>query len=72
MRLQGNKAVDANAIEPFARRWRTKNGERVGKKEALDLHSLLDDSEGLAFTLDNVLNNTSVVALLSYRGKNLL
>jgi beta-lactamase superfamily II metal-dependent hydrolase len=36
------------------------------------LAQLLDNATGLAFALDQVLNNTSVVTLLAYRGKNLL
>lgn len=73
MRLDGAAAVAANAIEPFDKMWiADQTTAPLSLAELKDLTELLDESEGLAFTLDSVLNNTSLVVLFSYRGKTLL
>jgi hypothetical protein len=67
--------ITANAIVPFVAKWTCEfngNAPSLTRKERQELAHLLDDAEGLAFTLDKVLNNTSLVSLLSYRSKNLL
>jgi hypothetical protein len=69
------KPVDANAVAPFAARWTCEGGTSeagLTAKERKDLATLLGNVDGLAFTLDKLLNNTSLVSLLSYQGKNLL
>jgi beta-lactamase superfamily II metal-dependent hydrolase len=43
-----------------------------GKRLEKDLESLGDSLEGLAFTLDSAINNTSLVLALSFRGQTLL
>ena len=73
LRLDGGKVVAANAIEPFGKPWRyTPRKPRLSSSDIKDLEAMLDETEGLAFALDSVLNNTSIVALFTYRGKTLL
>jgi beta-lactamase superfamily II metal-dependent hydrolase len=73
----GGKLEAANDIQPFESVW---FGSRKSSPyfAALDQHdksilaTMASDPEALAFALDQALNNTSVVALLTYRGKHLL
>ena len=48
------------------------NNSLLTKDDIGSLETMLDQAEQLAFTLDSVLNNTSVVALMTFGGKNLL
>jgi beta-lactamase superfamily II metal-dependent hydrolase len=73
LRLSRNgRAVSANRIEPFEKRWRVGAGVYRGLRDQKALMKMIDSSTALAFALDQVLNNTSLVTLFSYRGKSLL
>jgi len=69
------KAVAANPIAPFPDHWITDQQlpeMPLKAAERKKLAKMLNSGEDLAFTLDSVLNNTSIVSLMSYQGKNLL
>src|SRR5262249_10725013 len=66
------RAVSANRIEPFEKRWRVGAGVYRGLRDQKALMKMIDSSTALAFALDQVLNNTRLVTLFSYRGKSLL
>ncbi len=75
-----NQSVQANALKPFGDKWvlprksRALDGLRMDEKSEKELNRQLADTslEGLAFTIDQALNNTSVVLLLTFSGQNLL
>jgi beta-lactamase superfamily II metal-dependent hydrolase len=81
LRLAENgQSVEANVLKPFGDRWVVSR-----KDKSLDNLRLDENSEGemnrqltdpaleeLAFTVDQALNNTSVVLLLTFAGQNLL
>jgi beta-lactamase superfamily II metal-dependent hydrolase len=77
LRMGGGQPEAANGVNPFLRKWLFKPGKNSGYS-ALDerdrelLEQLASDPEALAFALDQALNNTSVVAVFSYRGRYLL
>lgn len=76
LRANGGRPEPLNGLQPFLRRWMC-NPEKAGfpalsEKDREALQTLAGDPEGLAFALDQALNNTSVVTLLSYRGRHLL
>ncbi|MFI4987142.1 MAG: MBL fold metallo-hydrolase [Alphaproteobacteria bacterium] len=69
--------VVANGIQPIEDKWVVKEGADpaypiLSDADKAALRALADSSTALAFSLDSVLNNTSVVTLFSYRGKTLL
>ncbi|HEY1629804.1 MAG TPA: MBL fold metallo-hydrolase [Rhizomicrobium sp.] len=74
MRLGANGAPEAaNAIVPFDHRWAVRPASApLSADDTKDLHGMLDQSEQLAFTLDSVLNNTSVVAFMTFGGRTML
>lgn len=77
LRMDGGETEPLNGVHPFPRRWtfdpaRLKGYPALPDKDRDALTSLAGDPEGLAFALDQAINNTSVVTLLSYRGKHLL
>ena len=72
---EDGRPVADNTPHPFADRWRIKPGN-YGAPVAEDVETLNQRADtpldALAFALDQALNNTSVVALFQYGGKNLL
>jgi len=71
------KRVAANVIEPFAEKWVATPGATLGlpsltTEEKRMLQGLIDDATRLAFSLDQAVNNTSVVTLFSFGQKHLL
>ena len=71
------KAVPSNVIEPFVGKWTAKEGSTSGlptlrQDEKKALKALLDSASRLAFSLDQAINNTSLVTLFSFRQKHLL
>jgi hypothetical protein len=73
----GNVVVSTNGIVPFEKQWQvdeTSNSfyAAITERDRNLLAVAATNAMGLAFTLDRVCNNTSVVALFSYRGKHLL
>jgi hypothetical protein len=69
---RSGQPVAANPIEPFEKKWRVGAKTYPRLPDAKALKEMVDTSAALAFALDQVLNNTSLVTLFSYRGKNLL
>jgi beta-lactamase superfamily II metal-dependent hydrolase len=73
--LKNGKAQAANVLEPFPRGLRVKPapGAKLSQKDLETLAAMAADSgEDLAFALEQAINNTSVVALLTYAGRQLL
>ncbi len=68
---RSGKAVPANELKPFEKNWRV-DAKVYRPFDTKALKEMVDTSAALAFALDQVLNNTSLVTLFSYRGKNLL
>jgi beta-lactamase superfamily II metal-dependent hydrolase len=71
------KPVPADPITPFEKKWIATaktfpSLPSVSDAEKKTLKDTIDNVAELAFALDQAINNTSVVALLTYRGKNLL
>jgi beta-lactamase superfamily II metal-dependent hydrolase len=69
------EAVDA--VVPFDGKWKVEAGSNpyyaaIDEHEKNLLAVAATNAEGLAFALDRAMNNTSVVALFNYGGKNLL
>ena len=70
-------AGPANEIKPFQSRWLIGEADyspdaRLDDGEKKRLREMVEDTAGLAFALDQAINNTSLVTLFTYRGKNLL
>jgi hypothetical protein len=66
-----------NAVIPFESKWQVKAAgnpyyEAIDERDKNLLAVAATSAEGLAFALDHAMNNTSIVALFSYGGKNLL
>ena len=78
LRVGAADGDEGTRVEPFAARWKidTAIGDTMTRLSEADRISLeaaaSSPPEELAFALDQARNNESVVALLSYRGKNLL
>jgi hypothetical protein len=80
LRLKGNTAEAVNRLKPFQDKWLIKSndseldGLRLTEAELKEMQAELSDAslDGLAFALDHAKNNTSLVTLLSFRGKQLL
>ena len=77
MRLGGTGPEDVEPVEPFDKNlWAVDPGAYppglLPPSDCEKLAGRAQDMEGLAFSLTNAMNNTSVVTLFSYRGKNLL
>jgi hypothetical protein len=78
--VPGGAPAMQNVLQPFLPRWKRKPTDPAVKsirlpagEEKLLRRQLADLSlDALAFTLDQALNNTSVVALMSFSGVNLL
>jgi len=64
-------------VIPFESKWKVEQKSNpyyaaIDERDKNLLAVAATNAEGLAFALDNAMNNTSVVALFSYQGKNLL
>jgi hypothetical protein len=72
----GGETEPANAIKPFPDLWRaTRDAWPSGiidDDDAAALRNMASDPEGMAFSLTNAMNNTSLVILFSLGGRNLL
>ncbi len=73
----GGGLEPVNAIVPFENKWKVEasSNRYYGELDERDKNLLAvaaTDAEGLVFTLDRIVNNTSVVAVFMYRGKYLL
>lgn len=72
LRLAGNAKVAANAVAPFTA-WREDRAKRPAKlvldrSEEKEFREETERLDSLAFTIDQAINNTSIVALMTYRG----
>ncbi len=76
LRLVKGKPEQANVLKPFpasARAAIDGPGPRLAKKDVKVLKEMTGSPmEGLAFALDQAINNTSLVTLFQYAGNNLL
>lgn len=77
LRAEGTLSRPLNSVEPFRKKWVFDPAHLPGfpvlsEKECKLLEELSSDPEGLAFALDQAVNNTSLVILFAYRGKHLL
>jgi beta-lactamase superfamily II metal-dependent hydrolase len=79
LRLGADQNKNTKKVEPFGRQWRVSQrnlGHLAAKLSRADETEFQDmigsPAEDLAFALDKVLNNESVVTLLTYRGQHLL
>jgi beta-lactamase superfamily II metal-dependent hydrolase len=77
LHLDGNTVRTAGKIDPFARNWYAKTREvrnlRLSSKDAKELHNAIDmPLSELAFALDKVLNNTSLVVAFRFGEQVLL
>ncbi len=66
-----------NGIRPFDKMWLVDQASNryyaaIDEREKNLLAVAAMDAEGLAFALDQIMNNTSIVALFTYRDKHLL
>jgi beta-lactamase superfamily II metal-dependent hydrolase len=72
----GGAPEPANGIKPFPDRWRVPReswpSDVLDADGAKALAAMAADPEGLAFSLTNAMNNTSLVILFSFGGRNLL
>ena len=75
-RLGVNGKESVNAIVPFEPKWKVVAADWAGgllsDEDARALGEMAEDPEGLAFMLDQAMNNTSLVTLFSYKGQHLL
>ena len=74
LRMAGSETKDVDAVEPFEKRWKARKGEgpRLTKKVEKSLIEVATDpTAGLAFALDQAINNTSLATLFEYRGRSL-
>jgi beta-lactamase superfamily II metal-dependent hydrolase len=74
LRLAGSETKDVDAICPFEKHWKAKRGDgpRLTKKAEKSLVDVANDpTAGLAFALDQAINNTSLATLFEYRGRSL-
>lgn len=80
LRLDGNRVEAANQLRPLSSKWEVKLNARELKhlrlsdeeKKRLQADVSGDAADGLAFTLDKAINNTSLVLLFTFRGQSLL
>ena len=77
LRLDGKATTEVDGVKPFARRWDCETDElddelRLDRRDVQTLVELSSDPVGLAFALDHAVNNSSVVTLFSFAGRNLL
>jgi beta-lactamase superfamily II metal-dependent hydrolase len=76
LRLAGARTEVVDGVQPFDKHWKVKNkaaGPRLEERDQEALKSIAHDpTEGLAFALNQAINNTSLVTLFQYRGKTLL
>lgn len=76
LRLNGQDPEVVNAVKPFEKNWqadRNSASPTLDPEDEKALQALAGGPlEGLAFTLDQAMNNTSLVTLFTYRGQNLL
>ena len=71
--LQDGQPVVVNALHPFPAKWQGGDGPRLRDRDRKLLEAIAaGPNEGLAFALDQAVNNTSVVAAFLYRGQCLL
>jgi hypothetical protein len=80
LKMGANGPESANAVVPFAQKWRRAPDARELREVRLsdaqrsDLQKNLASTsmDGLAFALDHVVNNTSLVLVFTFRGRSLL
>ena len=79
LRLEEERLVPVNAVHPFARQWevpvekyRRAHSGFTAADERRFAQDVVRPLDALAFTLDQVVNNTSLAVLFGYRGKSLL
>jgi beta-lactamase superfamily II metal-dependent hydrolase len=76
LRLAKGKVEEVNVLKPFsaeAHAGPDRAGPRLSQKDVKILKEMAaSPMEGLAFALDQAINNTSLVALFQYEGQNLL
>jgi beta-lactamase superfamily II metal-dependent hydrolase len=76
LRAAATGVETVGAIIPFEDRWTALDAAYptniIKEGEFAELDQLAGDPSGLAFQLDQVMNNTSLVTLFSYKGQNLL
>jgi hypothetical protein len=79
LRLNNGQPVIANALKPFLDSWGASPNDAPSNWPTLlpeDLRKIQDRAttplDGLAFALDQVVNNTSLVTLITYLGQHLL
>ncbi len=73
----GGGTITETALEPFDKSWRVEGNTNpyyaaIGEREKNLLAVAATNAQILAFALDDNLNNTSIVTLLSYGGQHLL
>ena len=70
----GGRLIAPDTILPFVDKWTAKSQPlgALGDDDKEALNSLSENSSALGFALDQALNSTSLITLLSFRGKNLL
>ncbi|HEV8589108.1 MAG TPA: hypothetical protein VGQ72_09550 [Pyrinomonadaceae bacterium] len=80
LRMKGGTSERLNAVEPFTERWRMKADDPAlahlrftdEATETLQQELATPSLDALAFALDQVKNNTSLVSLFSFRGQQML
>ena len=76
LRLAEGKLKEGNVLKPFpveTRAPRDGSGPRLDQKDIKALREMVaSPMEGLAFALDQAINNTSLATLFQYSGQNLL
>ncbi|MEI6226879.1 MAG: hypothetical protein WCS72_19230, partial [Deltaproteobacteria bacterium] len=75
LRATGGGTKHVDGIHPFERGWKAKlnEGHRLLERERKQLaEAASDPTAGLAFAIDQAVNNTSLVTLFEFRGRSLL
>src|SRR2546423_4007546 len=79
LRLEGGRPTPLNELKPFASKWAVKRDQlppqnRLSEDDEKEFQDELASPslDSLAFALDQAKNNTSLVALLTYRGQQML
>ena len=74
LRMAGSERCEVDAVHPFEKHWnaRKNEGPRLTKKAQKALVNIASDpTTGLAFALDQAINNTSLATVFEYRGRSL-
>lgn len=80
LRASGSRVDSVNDLKPFTDRWRIDTKDHAldhlrlseGDRKTLQDELIEASLNGLAFSLDQAKNNTSLVTLLTFRGQHLL